>query len=382
MHYQIAPHGNELVNRVLTGAQRDFWLEKAATLPTIDLDKRKAYDVMMIADGAYSPLEGFMGSDDYFSVLNKMRLQSGLPWPIPIVLGVTPDRADEFDVGGHIALRDASGLVLAILHLREKFKVNKELELAKIYRTTNPDHPSVKYLLEERGDVLLAGPIDVINRPADDRFAQWQMTPAQTRRIFKERGWSRIAAFQTHNPILRSHEYMMKTALELCDGLLLHPLRSTPHANAVPTELRMQCYEQFIEHYLPEERVLLAVFPTTQRFAGPRETVLHAIVHKNYGCSHFIVGYDHAGWKDYYNDIDTTRIFRNFGPAELGIQPMFFDRVVYCTKCKSMVTAKTCPHGSAEYVSLTCTEVREMRQKGMPMPEEFIRPEIAELLTK
>ena len=380
MHHQIAPHGGELVNRMLTGEKRDFWVEKAASLPALTVDSRIISDIEMIACGAFSPLEGFMCRDDYNHVLEAMRLQSGLPWTLPVVLGVSADEADMCDVDSPVALKDAAGTVLAILHLQEKYVVNKEKEAARIFKTADKNHPGVRYLLEERGDVLLGGDIDVISMPSHSLFNEYRFTPIETRHAFELRGWARIVAFQTRNPVHRAHEYLQKCALEICDGLFMHPLTGDTKKEDVPADVRMRCYQTLIKNYYPEDRVMLSVFPAYMRYAGPREAIFHALIRKNYGCTHIIIGRDHAGVGTYYGSYDAQEIFKEFGQHELEIIPLFFDHAAYCMKCQGMVSQKTCPHDAADHISLSGTKVREMLQSGQRPPEEITRPEIADVL--
>ncbi len=382
MHYQIPPHGGELVNRVLRGSEREFWAEKGMSLPSITVDARTLCDIEMIACGAMSPLEGFMCRDEYNHVIDHMRLSSGLPWPLPVVLGVSRDQADDFDVDSPIALKDASGALIAILHLEEIFVVNKEKEAAKVFKTGDTAHPGVSYILEKRGDVLVGGDIDVINMPAHTDFAEYRLTPLETRHAFEKRGWARIVGFQTRNPLHRAHEYVQKCALEFCDGLLVHPLFDGQKEEGISVAARMESYKALIENHFPEEHVILAIFPCAKRYAGPREAVFHAIVRKNYGCTHFIVGRDHAGVGRYYAGREAQEIFKEFGPHELDIVPMFFDQVVHCRKCGTMVTPKTCPHDVDEHVAYSGSALREMLLRGERPPVEFTRPEVADILMK
>jgi len=380
MHNQIAPHGGELVNCTLTGEKRDFWIKKSKELPSVIIDNSILSDIDMIACGAMSPIEGFMCRDDYNHVIEHMRLTSGLPWSLPIVLGVSPDKADEFDVDAQIALKDEKENLIAILHLQEKYIVNKEREAAFVYKTKSTDHPGVDYLMNKRGDVLLGGDIDVINTPQRSNFNEYRLTPLETRHEFEQRGWSKIVAFQTKRPIHRTHEYIQKCALEICDGLLIHPLVCETEENNVPAAVRMKSYNTLIENYYPENRVVLSVFPSAVKYAGPREAVFHAIVHKNYGCTHFIVGRDHAGVKGYYGTYDAQEIFKEFGSHEMEITPLFFENMVYCKKCGNIVSQKTCAHSIDEHISFTDTQIFEMLNKAEPLTEEFTRPEVAEIL--
>lgn len=379
MHFQIPPHGGELVNRVLRGAEREFWSEKAKSLPSVTVDQRTLTDIKMIAIGAMSPLEGFMCRDDYNHVVEYMRLRSGLPWPLPIVLAVTPDEADEFDTDTQVALKNGQGEVVAILHLHEKYTVDKEREAAKVFRTTDPRHPGVQRLLQ-RPSVLLGGDIDVINLPIPQEYADYRLTPLELRHAFEQRGWRRIVSFHTHNPIHRAHEYIQKCALEICDGLLIHPLISECESEDLPVDVLMRCYETLIEEYFPQERVMLSIYPGARRYAGPREAVFHAITRKNYGCTHIIIGRNHADVGNYYGVYDAQEIFKEFGPHELEITPLFFEDAVYCRRCMGMVTNKTCPHSADHHVAMSGTRLREMLQGGQAVPVEVARPEIVSVI--
>ncbi len=380
MHNQIAPHGGELVNRVLTGEKKDFWMEKAKELPGITIDNNVLADIEMIACGAMSPMEGFMCRDDYNHVVEHMRLTTGLPWPLPIVLGVSRDEADACDVGAQITLKDQKNNIVAILHLQEKFIVNKEREAAFVFKTKDEKHPGVKYLME-RGDVLLGGDIDVLNMPEHSNFHEFRLTPLQTRHEFEQLGWSKIVAYQTRRPVYKTHEYIQKCALEICDGLLIHPMVCETEENNVTADVRMECYKSLIENYFPGSRIALSILPAAIKYAGPREAVFHAIVHKNYGCTHFIIGSNHAGVKNFYEEHESQSIFKEFGPHEMEIIPLLFENMVYCKKCDSIVSFKTCPHSIDDHISYTDVEIFEMIKKGKELPKELIRPEIAKILS-
>jgi sulfate adenylyltransferase len=376
----IAPHGGTLVNRVIVGEARLQLLERAAQLPKIRLNDLNLADLEMLANGALSPLTGFMGQADYASVLANMRLANGLPWSIPVTLAITSDQAATIQSGQAVALVEHDTL-LAVLEVEEKFAYDKTIEAQQVYRTTDAAHPGVARLYQQ-GDVLLAGAVYVLNYPqrTQTEFPDLRYTPEQTRAIFAERGWRRIVGFQTRNPIHRAHEYIQKTALEIVDGLLLHPLVGETKADDIPAEVRVASYRAILAGYYPANRVLLGVFPAAMRYAGPREAIFHAIARKNYGCSHFIVGRDHAGVGKYYGSYDAHFIFDEFTPDELGITPLFFEHTFYCRVCGGVVSLKTCPHDTTQHVSLSGTQVREMLARGEMLPAEFTRPEVSQIL--
>lgn len=376
----IQPHGRVLVNRILEGEPRAEALIRAAHLPRIVLTDMNLADLEMIASGALSPLTGYMGHADYQSVVNHMRLANGLPWSIPVTLAVSEEQAASLREGQEVTLVEHDQ-ILAVLELREKYRYDKTAEAEKVYRTTEAAHPGVARLCRQ-GDVLLGGPIWLLNRPqrSHTEFPELRYTPEQTRRIFAERGWRRIVGFQTRNPIHRAHEYIQKTALEIVDGLLLHPLVGETKADDIPAEVRVASYRAILAGYYPADRVLLGVFPAAMRYAGPREAIFHAIARKNYGCSHFIVGRDHAGVGKYYGSYDAHHIFDEFTPDEIGITPLFFEHTFYCKKCAAVVSLKTCPHDPNHHLSLSGTQVREMLARGEMLPTEFTRPEVSRIL--
>jgi len=363
----IKPHGGELVDR--TGdAPADL-----GSLETVQLSSRELSDLDMLASGALSPLEGFMGQADYESVIESMRLSNGLPWSLPVCLAV-----DGAPSGDRVALTDEAGTPLAVLEVEGVYDYDKEREAELAYRTTDTAHPGVERLFSQK-DKYLAGKVTVFER-ATPQFPELALDPVDTRRAFAERGWRRVVGFQTRNPIHRAHEYLTKVALETVDGLLIHPLVGDTKGDDIPAATRVACYETLVQGYYPADRVLVAAFPAAMRYAGPREAIWHAICRKNYGCSHFIVGRDHAGVGSYYGTYDAQLIFDDFEPHELDIEPMFFEHTFWCKVCGSMASTKSCPHGDDDRVVLSGTKVREMLGNGEVPPVEFTRPEVAEVL--
>jgi sulfate adenylyltransferase len=366
-HKLIAPHGGVLVDR--TGEAPD----DLDSLELVSMSSREVADLDMIAVGALSPLTGFMGRDEYESVLESMRLPNGLPWALPVCLAV-----DGAPRGDRVALADEQGRPMAVLEVEEVFDYDKEREAELCFRTTEAAHPGVARLYEQKPRYL-SGRVTVFDRPAPP-FPELARDPAETRRIFSERGWKRVVAFQTRNPIHRAHEYLTKVALETVDGLLIHPLVGDTKADDVPSDVRVECYRRLIDNYYPRERVLVSAFPAAMRYAGPREAIWHAICRKNYGCSHFIVGRDHAGVGSYYGTYDAQLIFDEFEPHELDIEPMMFEHSFWCKVCGSMASTKSCPHAPEDRVMLSGTRVRAMLAAGEVPPAEFTRPEVAEVL--
>lgn len=374
----IPPHGGTLVNLLLPETQAAEAAAEAEHLPKVEVGRRELSDLEMMAVGALSPLTGFQGEKDYRSVLEEMHLENGLPWAIPVTLSL--DEGDVKRIGGasRVALT-SDGQAIAILDVDSVYKRDRETEAQAVFRTTDSAHPGVA-ALDAAGDYVVAGDIHVIRLPEHDTFQQYRLTPAQTRAAFVERGWKTVVGFQTRNPVHRAHEYLQKCAMEIVDGLLLHPLVGETKGDDVPADVRMQCYEVLFENYYPHDRAMMSVFPAAMRYAGPKEAIWHAICRKNYGCTHFIVGRDHAGVGNYYGTYDAQRIFEEFEPGELGITPLFFEHSFYCVKCEQMASPKTCPHGDAERVILSGTKVREMLRAGQKPPMEFSRPEVAQIL--
>ena len=374
----IKPHGGILINREAQTDEREGWARGANELPRVQLSKREVSDLEMIATGAFSPLEGFLTRADYEAVRDTARLADGTVWSLPVTLSVSAAKAAELRENSDVALYRDDDL-LAVLHLDEKFVYDKQLEARRVFRTTDDKHPGVAALYAQ-GEVLLGGKVTLLSYSRQTSFAEYRHTPEQTRQLFQNLGWRRVVAFQTRNPVHRAHEYIQKCALEIADGLLLHPLVGETKADDIPADVRIKSYEAILKDYYPKDRAILSLFPAAMRYAGPREAVFHALVRKNYGCSHFIVGRDHAGVGNYYGSYDAHHIFDEFEPEELGLTPLFFDHTFYCRKCAAMASAKTCPHDHAAHVTLSGTRVRELLSAGELPPLEFSRPEVAQIL--
>ncbi len=372
----IDAHGGELVDLLARAEQRDQLVKEAGSLDSVSLTPRQAADLELLAVGGFSPLRGFQGSDDWRRVVDDMRLANGLPWSIPVTLATDAAAAE----GDRLALRTEGGRLLGVIDVEEIFERDLEREARHVYRTTDQQHPGVAAIYGE-GTRCLAGPVRVTDLPEHPRaFERHILPPAAARAAFTERGWKTVVGFQTRNPIHRAHEYITKAALESVDGLFIHPLVGETKSDDIPADVRMRCYEVLLEEYYVPDHVLLAVNPAAMRYAGPREAIFHALVRKNYGCTHFIVGRDHAGVGDYYGTYDAQEIFGHFEPSELGIEPMMFEHSFYCKLTKGMATSKTSPAGPDDRVFLSGTKVREMLRAGERPPEEFTRPEVADVL--
>ncbi|GAC1446160.1 MAG: sulfate adenylyltransferase [Chloroflexota bacterium] len=375
-----SPHGGHVVSRFVEGSEAQTLRAAIESLVCIDLTARELSDVEMLAIGGFSPLTGFMKKNDYIAVVNTMRLDSGLPWTIPVTLSLRSQQSSEVRTGMQVAL-SYEGRRFAVLSVEEVFSRDLSHEAESVYRTTDAAHPGVATLFEE-SDTLIGGPISVFGELPGRPFPEYRLTPNQTRAIFAERGWRTVVGFQTRNPVHRAHEYLQKCAMEIVDGLLLHPLVGATKSDDVPAEIRMRSYEVLLQKYYPAGRVLLSVNPASMRYGGPREAIFHALIRKNFGCTHFIVGRDHAGVGNYYGPYDAQHIFSEFEPGELGIQPLFFENSFFCRRCGNMATEKTCPHSSGDRVTLSGTQVRAMLQAGELPPAEFSRPEVAALLAE
>jgi sulfate adenylyltransferase len=381
MEKLVPPHGGNLTPILVPSAMLSREKERAQALPRVEMTSRETSDLIMMAMGAFSPLRGFMTQEDYLKVLRDMHLSDGCFWPIPITLSVQKERANYLKEGDDVALVDRESQdLMGTLRVEEKFFYDREEEAKAVFRTADRSHPGVEKLLRQ-GDVLIGGPVRAFGEGEyPERFGQYFARPAETRAVFSERGWSQVAAFQLRNPMHRSHEYCTKIALEVSDGLFIHPLVGALKEDDIPADVRMRCYEVLLDKYYPEDRVLLRVYPMEMRYAGPREALLHAVIRQNFGCSHLIVGRDHAGVGNFYGPFEAQKIFDSLKPGDLAIKPLKIDWTFHCYKCQGMASLKTCPHSPEDRCLISGTELRRMLSAGEMPPAEFSRPEVLEIL--
>ena len=374
------PYGGKLVNRVVPIEERAEARQRATALPAVALNARAASDLLLLSTGAFSPLEGFMDHDTARSVVKDLSLGGEVLWSLPILLQLDRAQAQAAETGREVALLYGHAL-LGTLRVRERYDIPLQEWAKEIYGTLDEKHPGVAAFLAG-GEAALSGEVSWSGDSAALNLDSLWLPPAESRAELARRGWRTVAGFQTRNPIHRAHEYVLRTALEVTDGLLLHPLVGETRSEDIPASIRLRCYEALLTHYLPRERILFGVLPAWMRYAGPREAVHHALVRKNFGCTHFLVGRDHAGVGNYYHPLAAQELLRSLSGPRLGIQPVFFDEVFYCHRCDSMASARTCGHGEHTRLKLSGTEVRRRLREGLPLPSNFTRPEVAEILSE
>lgn len=378
-HQEVVAHGGKLIDRIVAEEESAEFLGELTRIPALTLDARELSDLELIATGAASPLDGFMGSADYRSVLERIRLADGTVWPLPMNIAVGPHDAKYVEAGRRIALRDCRGRFWGSIHVREVYQREAISEARAVYRTEDPSHPGVAYV-QSRPSLLIGGPVKMLPLPDDLPFAGYRFSPRQLRQQIAARGWRRVAGFQTRNPIHRAHEHLTKLALEFVDGLVIHPLIGETSGDDVPADVRFRCYQALVDKYYPKDRVLLAAFPAAMRYAGPREALFHALIRKNYGIQHLIVGRDHAGVKKFYGPFEAQGIFDHFSSEELAVEPLRFDAMFYCRSCENLASARSCPHPNEQRLELSGTQVRQILRTGGRLPPEFSRHEVAEIL--
>jgi sulfate adenylyltransferase len=376
----VSPHGGTLQPLLLQGKELAEERRRAQSLPKVPLNSKETSDLVMLAMGAFSPLDGFMGRQDYQGSVEQMKLAGGVLWPIPVTLSVTKEQGDGIRVGQDVALVDEdSGETMAVMSVEEKYPYDRAKEAREVFGTEDPAHPGVQRIFSQ-GELYVGGPVRALSEGRYPEIFPEFARPAETRKIFAERGWSTVAAFQTRNPIHRSHEYLIRIAMEVSDGVFIHPIVGALKPGDIPADVRMKCYQALIDRYLPAERVVLKVYPMEMRYGGPREAVLHAIIRQNFGCSHLIIGRDHAGVGKYYGPFEAQEIFDRLEPGALAIRPLKLDWTFWCYKCEGMASMKSCPHGKEDRLLISGTELRGMLSEGRRPPEQFSRPEVLEIL--
>jgi sulfate adenylyltransferase len=378
----VPPHGGgELKLLLVPETERADELARAENLKKVPMSSREVSDVLMMSQGAYTPLEGFIGEADWRGVCADMKLSNGVFWPIPITLSADQELADSIGEGEEVALVDEeSGRIMAVMQVEDKYVIDREFECQHVYTTTDAEHPGVQKVMEQRA-VNLGGSVSVIDEGEfPSMFGDLYVRPAESRAMFAEKGWSSIAAFQTRNPMHRSHEHLAKIAVEVTDGVFIHQVLGKLKPGDIPADVRTKAIQAMIDNYFVPGTVIQAGYPIEMRYAGPREALIHALIRQNYGCSHLIVGRDHAGVGDYYGPFDAQNIFDRLPADALITQPLKIDITFYCQKCHGMATAKTCPHGKEDQIQVSGTEQRRMLSEGEDVPMEFSRPEVIAVL--
>ena len=381
----VTPHGSPALNiLLLEGEMLENALKKAETLPSVTMSSRERGDLIMFGIGGFTPLDGFMNKADWQGVCDDMELKSGenegLFWPIPITLSASSEQAEGFEIGDEIALKAEDGEIMGILTLEEKYTIDKEHECRTVFGTTDTDHPGVKKVMEQ-AEVNLAGRVEVFSQGEfPTEYAGIYMTPTQTREEFAKKGWKKVAAFQTRNPMHRSHEYLAKIAVEICDGVMIHSLLGALKPGDIPAEVRQEAIGTLIDNYFKKDTVIQSGYPLDMRYAGPREALLHALFRQNYGCSELIVGRDHAGVGDYYGAFDAQDIFDQIPEGALKTKPIKIDWTFWCNACQSMASTKTCPHDADQHVKVSGTKLRKALSEDEEVPENFSRPEVLQIL--
>ncbi|MBN2073832.1 MAG: sulfate adenylyltransferase [Actinobacteria bacterium] len=376
----VPPYGGILKPLLLGGNELNEELKRIQDLPQVRLNSKETSDVVMLAMGAFSPLDGFLRRSDYLRVVEEMKCSNGTLWPIPVTVSVTPEQARAIREGHDVALiDDDSGDAMAVMNVEEIYPYDRLKEVRAVFGTEDEAHPGVRRIYSQ-GDFYLGGPVRALSEGSYPGLYKEFARPEETRRIFKDRGWSTVAAFQTRNPIHRSHEYLVRIAMEVCDGVLIHPIVGALKPGDIPADVRIKCYHALIDHYLPASRTVLKVYPMEMRYGGPREAVLHAIIRQNFGCSHLIIGRDHAGVGKYYGPFDAQEIFEQIPADSLQIKPLKLDWTFWCYKCQGMASMKTCPHEREDRLLISGTELRKMLSGGKRPPEQFSRPEVLEIL--
>jgi len=379
----VQPHGGKLTPVLLPEGERAAALAKAKTLPVIRMTSRETSDLLMIGMGAFSPLTGFMDKVNYESVVETKHLTNGLAWPLPITLSVTEEQAATLTIGMEVALvDDETDTYTGILTVSDKYKYDKVKECKAVFYTDDAAHAGVEKVMAQ-GNVNVGGSLVTFSQLGyATKYGEYYGTPTQTRALFDEKGWATVAAFQTRNPLHRSHEFLCKMGNEVCDGLFIHPIVGKLKEGDIPAETRLECYEVLLKNYFNPKTVVMKVYPMEMRYAGPSEAILHSIFRQNFGCSHILVGRDHAGVGDYYTDYQAQEEFDKFKPGELLCQPIKVTAAMFCTKCDGMTTEKTCPHGKEDHLKISGTKLRAMLSKGEVPPSNFSRPEVLKILLK